>query len=251
MTVLRQGLKLNMIKGLYVDRWRPGFHTQEEADELLSFCSQVGVTDLFIHNPRRELATIDWLDNGFDYLEYITASFSRVHLWYSTILLWRKNTPLPGEYPEEILLEDSWRVYLDPLLAKDLLVNELSNLMTRYPRLYGVHLDQLHKLVKTRQEDNITLANSLVAVSRNPSMAVTIENWHSSILIPKFTILNVDNVMALELFLDKVGDGIIFGCYGDNIEQRHSLVKQYYPDKDIIYFSYGVENKETLRSVMI
>ena len=55
-----------MSLGLFVTRWYGGTKNQADVDEMLAFCDQIGVTDIYIHCHEDIAVKDDW-----DYLGYV------------------------------------------------------------------------------------------------------------------------------------------------------------------------------------
>lgn len=148
------------MRGLFVDYWHPGLHSQAECDRLLSMCSQSGVTDLLVHCPKRDALTAGFLDAGFDHLAYLIQNKGtiRIHAFVSLLLLTRQSNlstlvskgNLPTGADNSWLMRDSafkkdaW-VYLDPTVAavRSYLANDYVGNIARNYAVTSIVIDRL------------------------------------------------------------------------------------------------------------
>lgn len=172
-------------KGLYVDVWRDGFKSREQADELIAFCYMAGITDLFIH-MHKDIASvsIEW-----DYMRYLLDNKGpwNVHGWFSGLQLGSNNAWTRSAYPESATMESQNVLFLDPVVrkAREILVSKLEDFVSRYPDAYGLHIDKMRYPVVQglmpgkgndiqKQESLVDLMKSIRSISSKYKTSIVI-----------------------------------------------------------------------------
>lgn len=249
-----------MNKGLYCDRWR--MKTVEEYAELVSFCNSNGVTDLYIHNPRVERGTkttmVRWAREGFDPIDYVLDNLlnTKVHLWITTLLVARdeySDIAMP-DVAESSLIEKRGVIYLDPEKGdvQRHVCCSIVDLETRYPRIYGLHLERLRMDGKDTTELMYQISylepHKFLTVSIRPSDTYWRE-WKSQGLIDEaipMMLVNFDS--GFDVRLGKISDcGTVMlpayppfdQCVLGNIDKLSG--------KNIVIYSYATTDKNLLR----
>ena len=149
------------MRGIYVDRWRLGTHSEKEVDALLAFCDKANIQDIFLHNHQDRAVNDNW-----DYVDYILKHRGKknIHLWVSLSLgrdnEWTREKiveihatearavtikPSPVSMFTEKKRDEGTILSLNPKdeYARSYFVKRIITLKDRYPDLYGFHIDKL------------------------------------------------------------------------------------------------------------
>lgn len=241
--------------GLYVDRWRVGTHSEREVDELLSFCDNAAIEDIYLHNTEDIAVSDNW-----DYIGYTLANAGkkRVHLWLSLTL--GRDNQFTRDKAEDIKLvldpksvttskeaDQGTVLSLNPESdsVKAYLSNRITQFIVNYPTLYGIHLDKLDE----KSEQLVTIVRAL-APTKYLSMTVALnKNFHQSWIVDERIPLIIG---FTENQLDKDFSGfrsVALGCFSCNLAKTTERIRKIKEEglTPILYSyaSFSMSPKET------
>lgn len=268
--------------GLYVDVWREGLKNLSQTEQLLSFCSEAGITDLFVHMHTDIVSiSIEW-----DYLKYITENKNgmKIHAWVSGLQLGRINSWSSSVYSELPTLNSCGVLYLDAKNKKgqDFLINKINGIIDNYD-IDGIHLDKFRmspayvKTISDKDKQDIKKGLNRVAKSINKhgdlELSCVIRNnfiftnddlspwkelkkdkyfdWISVVVLSKNGNMHryeLNRTFDYEISKidQKEAKAISLGCFNDslyNTENKSVLASNL--GFGILYFSYGAYSSES------
>jgi hypothetical protein len=134
--------------GVFVDLWREGVQTRQQADDLIAWCGKNSITDIYLQVGRLDKGTlvnhpITW----GDHIQYLIDSHIRIHAWINPLTVCRTVNKLSSAATS---INDSWlksfggTEYLDPMLkgSQDYIIDRVSYYFNRY-NFYGLNIDGL------------------------------------------------------------------------------------------------------------
>jgi uncharacterized lipoprotein YddW (UPF0748 family) len=152
-----------MVKGLMASGWQKGCRNAQEIDNLLAFCRDTQVTDLYFHvrmrattlypskyEPPYDFGGLD--GNGqkkhpidFDSLSYALANKGdiKIHAYLTMLEIGKKEHT---RFPSEWLMKTAGGTYFfDPTVqeVRDHHVSICKEVVTNYPTLDGIYLEKL------------------------------------------------------------------------------------------------------------
>jgi len=257
--------------GLYVDFWRsPGLHSEQEMVALNDYCSEKGITDVYIHYKKDK-----WTNKIMYFLEHSNPPFyylneakmhlsPRLHLWLPILLLFRKKNAIPIDESLKTM-EFNNQIYLDPVdeYTRDYIVNYINSFdfdrlhLDRlwYPMMSDIGTgtrdqkvealtDIVRRVKQAHPEKYISVALSTYELFGFPPTTFGLNDWRSWLVnqyIDKvsFNVLGAQG-RAFDLYCEKAtGITDTISLFEDNIE---SISKAINNNMNIILFSYGTAN---------